>query len=99
VGEGFRDEAPQWSRDGSRVLFARLTSEPCDMAEYDLLLLDVATGVIEPVLTSLPLFGTDNERLAVGEVPNCRVEDESGWTTDTFGRLNLSLVLSWWQAP
>jgi Tol biopolymer transport system component/DNA-binding CsgD family transcriptional regulator len=96
-GEGFRDEAPQWSRDGSRILFARLTTEPCDSSEYDLLLLNVATGAVEPVLTSLPLFGTENERLVVGEVPNCRHEDDSGWTTDSFGRLNLGLVLSWWQ--
>jgi Tol biopolymer transport system component len=99
TGELFRDEKPQWSRDGQHILFARLTTEPCDSSEYDLLLLDVASGSIEPVLTGLPLFGTDNERLVVGEVPKCRREDDSGWTTDSMGRLNLGLVMDWWQTP
>jgi hypothetical protein len=35
-------------------------------------LIDVQDGTIEPVMTGLTLFGTDNERSMIGEVPKCR---------------------------
>ena len=96
-GEGYREEAPQWSRDGSHVLFARLSTEPCDTSEYSLSLHDLQAGTETLVLSGLPLFWTENERPVVGEVPRCARRDDSGWTTDSYGRLNLSLVMSWWQ--
>jgi len=99
AGEGFRDEHPQWSSDGTHILFARLATEPCNGSEYSLWLLTLQDGRTERVAAGLPLFGTRNERPHIGEVPRCYTGSDEGWITDSFGRLSLSTLLSWWQAP
>jgi DNA-binding CsgD family transcriptional regulator len=96
TGEGFRDDAPMWSADGSSILFARMSlDDPCFGGSYDLMRYGLDDGSIEVVASDLPLYGAWFD-VEVGEIPEC----DSGvdnLTTDTNGALNLSTVLSWWE--
>jgi dipeptidyl aminopeptidase/acylaminoacyl peptidase len=94
--EGDREELPQWSTDGRNILFARLTTDPCDTSEYSLWLMNLEDRSLDRIEAELPLFVTNNERLEVGEIPICRSGGD-GPVTDMFGRLSLISVLDWWQ--
>ena len=95
-GEGFRDAWPTWAADGQHILFARMgIDDPCYYDGYDLMLYSLKDASLQEVASDLALFGTMNERDVLGEVPEC--DFLSGPVTDTFGSLNLSSILSWWQ--
>lgn len=94
-GEGFRDEAPQWSTDGSHILFMRMTLDRC-APTYAIELLDLGTGTVEEVASGFPVASM-NDRPIVGAVPECASTSSDAGILDMYGRVQFSEALAWWQ--
>ncbi len=93
---GRRDEAPRWSNDGTHILFARMSPDACGPATYSLELLNVGDGSVVEVLTELPLSGSHDELLQIGQVPTCPA-GSGGWISDNYGGFSSLSVYDWWQ--
>lgn len=94
IGEEFRDAAPQWSTDGSHIMFMRLTLDSCaPVATIELL--DGRTGNLQEAASGFPVAGV-NEPLSRDAPPECPLPSEAGML-DVNGRVQFATAFAWWQ--
>jgi Tol biopolymer transport system component len=96
--DDYRHESPQWSTDGTHILFARVSNDRCG-PQASLAIIDLEDGSIEPVLDSLPPIHTNNARPVIGERPECPWPAISAEISDFYGRISFARAFDWWDAP
>jgi dipeptidyl aminopeptidase/acylaminoacyl peptidase len=80
----YRDESPQWSTDGRRILFARMQFEQPSIPIVSLWWLDPASLDVSPLVVRL-------------DAPTLRNPRYAGFFGPTQGHLQWDLVFDWWQ--